>query len=79
MRPFEYASPTMLGQAVSLLASPGSMPMAGGSDLLLHALKEVARREAERHRDRVPDRFRRRAAVADEREAGEEHGAAAQA
>lgn len=34
MRPFEYASPTMLGQAVSLLASPGSTPLAGGSDLL---------------------------------------------
>ncbi|HVG08845.1 MAG TPA: FAD binding domain-containing protein, partial [Thermoanaerobaculia bacterium] len=34
MRPFEYASPTMLGQAVSLLASPGSVPLAGGSDLL---------------------------------------------
>jgi xanthine dehydrogenase YagS FAD-binding subunit len=34
MRPFEYASPTMLGQAVSLLASPGSAPLAGGSDLL---------------------------------------------
>lgn len=33
MRPFEYASPTMLGQAVSLLASPGSAPLAGGSDL----------------------------------------------
>ena len=34
MRPFEYASPTMLGQAVSLLAHPGSVPLAGGSDLL---------------------------------------------
>jgi xanthine dehydrogenase YagS FAD-binding subunit len=34
MRPFEYASPAMLGQAVSLLASPGSAPLAGGSDLL---------------------------------------------
>ena len=34
MRPFEYASPTMLGQAVSLLASPASAPLAGGSDLL---------------------------------------------
>jgi xanthine dehydrogenase YagS FAD-binding subunit len=34
MRPFEYASPTMLGQAVSLLAAPGSAPLAGGSDLL---------------------------------------------
>ena len=34
MRPFEYASPTMVGQAVSLLAAPGSAPLAGGSDLL---------------------------------------------
>jgi xanthine dehydrogenase YagS FAD-binding subunit len=34
MRPFEYASPTMLGQAVTLLAAPGSLPLAGGSDLL---------------------------------------------
>ena len=41
MRPFEYASPTMLGQAVSLLASPGSAPLAGGSDLLALMKDEV--------------------------------------
>lgn len=41
MRPFEYASPTMLGQAVSLLAHPGSVPLAGGSDLLALMKDEV--------------------------------------
>ncbi|HWM94876.1 MAG TPA: xanthine dehydrogenase family protein subunit M [Thermoanaerobaculia bacterium] len=34
MRPFEYASPTTREQALSLLAAPGSAPLAGGSDLL---------------------------------------------
>lgn len=34
MRPFEYASPTTREQAARLLASPGSVPLAGGSDLL---------------------------------------------
>ena len=48
MRPFEYASPTMLGQAVSLLASPGSLPLAGGSDLLIRLAVHAGEARAQR-------------------------------
>ena len=41
MRAFEYASPTTREQALRLLGSPGSAPLAGGSDLLALMKDEV--------------------------------------
>ena len=43
----------------------------GGGDLLLDARNEIAGREPVRHRDRVAHRLRRRAAVADDGQAGD--------